>query len=644
VSAVNLSGPIAHQYDALGRRVGMNDETGTTTWAYDALGRPLSIAQPGGAVGYQYTARGQRRQMTYPGGMQIDYTYLPDGQLDLVRQGTTTLADYTYDGVGRVQQVARANGANSAYTYDQVDRLRELRTTSGSTEINRFQYQVDRLGNRAVVTETLTLSSGGPTATPTPTPPSGGSGAFQEQGGQVVMEAENASANVSRSGKSWVARTDVSGFAGSGFLRAEPDTGATIDDTTYPTTQPEARYQVTVTTPGTYHVWVRMYANDDSNNSVHTGLNGQAVASADKLTSSTFNAWTWTQSTRDNAPATLSIPAAGVYTINVWMREDGFRLDRLLLTTNSSFTPSGSGPAESPRGSGGSSAAAAGAPTAPIAAAPATPTLNPICIPEPCPAPTATPTRTPRPTATPTPAPLPQLPPPRSSGALQRTIRYAYDGLLRLTGAQESGSTTNQYSYAYDLAGNRTGVTVNGVTTTYGYDEANQVLGWTYDQVGNLLGDGVTTYTYDALHRLTETQRAGSSQFYRYMGDGLVIANDGDSPAGPWQALYDLALPLPQVVVWSEIFAVQDYVYGAEPTPLWSDGSGGVQWQLSDGLGSVRQTLTATRGTRATSFDSWGNRQQGLAFPFGFTGEVQTQMWDWSICAPGGMIHDAGRS
>jgi RHS repeat-associated protein len=39
-------------------------------------------------------------------------------------------------------------------------------------------------------------------------------------------------------------------------------------------------------------------------------------------------------------------------------------------------------------------------------------------------------------------------------------------------------------------------------------------------------------------------------------------------------------------------------------------------------LGSVRQTLTATRGTRATSFDSWGNRQQGLAFPFGFTGEV----------------------
>jgi YD repeat-containing protein len=118
-----------------------------------------------------------------------------------------------------------------------------------------------------------------------------------------------------------------------------------------------------------------------------------------------------------------------------------------------------------------------------------TPTLNPICIPEPCPRPTATPTRTPRPTATPTPVPLPQLPAPRPSGALQRTIRYAYDGLLRLRSAQESGGTTNQYSYAYDTAGNRTGVTVNGVTTTYTYDAAHQAQGWTYDNAGNLTTD-----------------------------------------------------------------------------------------------------------------------------------------------------------
>jgi YD repeat-containing protein len=183
-----------------------------------------------------------------------------------------------------------------------------------------------------------------------------------------------------------------------------------------------------------------------------------------------------------------------------------------------------------------------------------------------------------------------------------------------------------KYHYCYSTTNTPSTTPTTGratvPTTTTTYDAANQVSGWTYDAAGNLTNDGTTTYAYDALHRLTETQRAGANQSYRYTGDGLVRSNTGDSPGGPWQTLYDLAAPLPQVLVWDEFVAVQDYVYGAEPTPLWSDGSGGVQWQLSDGLGSVRQTLTATRGTLASSFDSWGNRQQGLAFPFGFTGEL----------------------
>ncbi|MCG8352692.1 MAG: LamG domain-containing protein, partial [Chloroflexales bacterium] len=64
-----------------------------------------------------------------------------------------------------------------------------------------------------------------------------------------------------------------------------------------------------------------------------------------------------------------------------------------------------------------------------------------------------------------------------------RSISYRYDGLDRLTGADESGSTTNSYTYGYDLAGNRTSVTVNGTMTTYAYNAANQVTnsGYRYD-------------------------------------------------------------------------------------------------------------------------------------------------------------------
>jgi hypothetical protein len=61
------------------------------------------------------------------------------------------------------------------------------------------------------------------------------------------------------------------------------------------------------------------------------------------------------------------------------------------------------------------------------------------------------------------------------SGTFRRTIRYAYDDLNRVTGAQESGSTANTFTYADDRTGNRT----DGGNTS---DAANQVSGWTYDR------------------------------------------------------------------------------------------------------------------------------------------------------------------
>ena len=49
----------------------------------------------------------------------------------------------------------------------------------------------------------------------------------------------------------------------------------------------------------------------------------------------------------DSVVATINVTSAGLHTINVWMREDGLVLDKLVLTTNASFTPTATGPAES---------------------------------------------------------------------------------------------------------------------------------------------------------------------------------------------------------------------------------------------------------------------------------------------------------
>ena len=75
-----------------------------------------------------------------------------------------------------------------------------------------------------------------------------------------------------------------------------------------------------------------------------------AIASADRIdTSSVWQSWLWTKNTMDSAVAVLNIGSTGTHTINIWMREDGVQVDKLLLTVSSSYAPSGLGPPESPR-------------------------------------------------------------------------------------------------------------------------------------------------------------------------------------------------------------------------------------------------------------------------------------------------------
>lgn len=160
-TATNL-GTISAAFDPLGRRVLLEDGTGTTNFTYDPLGRVTQVQAPDtGTVGYSYNALGQRTALTYPDSTTVQYAYGSDGRLQSVTQGMRELASYTYDSVGRLQTVSRANGTTTTTTYDDADRVRDLRTQVGDTDTSRFAYQVDRSGLRTVVTETVPLSPTG---------------------------------------------------------------------------------------------------------------------------------------------------------------------------------------------------------------------------------------------------------------------------------------------------------------------------------------------------------------------------------------------------------------------------------------------------------------------------------------------------
>ncbi|MCA9938267.1 MAG: hypothetical protein KC418_06475, partial [Anaerolineales bacterium] len=116
--------------------------------------------------------------------------------------------------------------------------------------------------------------------------------------------------------------------------------------TDYLTRSPELQYQVYFSTPGDYVVWGAGAAVNAGSDSLHIGINGTPALS---LTGFPWQQWGWTNQTTTGLTATLNIPAPGLYTITLWAREDGLRFDRLLLTQDTDYVPTGSGPGESPR-------------------------------------------------------------------------------------------------------------------------------------------------------------------------------------------------------------------------------------------------------------------------------------------------------
>jgi hypothetical protein len=175
---------------------------------------------------------------------------------------------------------------------------------------------------------------------------------FQQGGAPdyvVSVEAENYSArSPAPSGHAWVADASFPGYSGTGTMRAMPDSGAS-NNAGYSASSPRLDFRVNFVTAGVHRVYVRGYAPvGDNDDTVHVGLDGAEVSTSDRIGWSSVGVYEWRRATLDNVNATINIPSAGLHTINVWMREDGFVFDKLVLTIDPPTAgPSGAGPAES---------------------------------------------------------------------------------------------------------------------------------------------------------------------------------------------------------------------------------------------------------------------------------------------------------
>jgi len=168
---------------------------------------------------------------------------------------------------------------------------------------------------------------------------------FAENNGLVVMEAENATASFSGVGgladKSWQP-VNASAASGGVAMEAQPNDGGNAGDST---DGPRLDFAVDFATTGTWYLWARMNGPGGTNDSLHAGIGSPATYGDKGLGASTNGAYQWVNTAAGSA-VTVNVASAGEHTVSVWMREDGVIVDKLLLTTNSSYAPSGTGPGE----------------------------------------------------------------------------------------------------------------------------------------------------------------------------------------------------------------------------------------------------------------------------------------------------------
>ncbi len=200
-----------------------------------------------------------------------------------------------------------------------------------------------------------------PNSGPNPTPCTDKT--FEEKNGVAAIEAEDFVTQSKTDVREWfiidnngngsTPKPDPdSGHQGSAsggkYIELLPDTRVTHGDPLTPgvnfSNEPGVAavldYKVKFNSPGKYYVWVRAYSTGSEDNGIHVGIDGTWPASGKKMQwCSGKNAWTWESKQRTNEDHCgvaeqifVDVPTAGVHTISFSMREDGFEMDKFILS------------------------------------------------------------------------------------------------------------------------------------------------------------------------------------------------------------------------------------------------------------------------------------------------------------------------
>jgi hypothetical protein len=164
----------------------------------------------------------------------------------------------------------------------------------------------------------------------------------------VCIEAENFDDNILKGVSYWefvtstAVFTPADGFSGGAAMQSMPDTllgGAAGFDTGYVENAPRLDYEVNFVKTGTHYVWILAYGMDGNSDSCHAGLDGEETPLSNRM-SGWSNSYSWDNDRYERPERSqIEITTTGVHTLNIYQREDGLTVDKIVLTTNPDYRP-----------------------------------------------------------------------------------------------------------------------------------------------------------------------------------------------------------------------------------------------------------------------------------------------------------------
>jgi len=211
----------------------------------------------------------------------------------------------------------------------------------------------------------------------------------------------------------------------------------------------------------------------------------------------------------------------------------------------------------------------------------------------------------------------------RSAGdAVNGDWNFSYDDFGRLSTASCTSTICGNaaFSYAYDRFGNRWQQNLtagSGPQPQYSFDSRNHMVGFSYDSAGNLLNDGVHSYSYDAENRLIKVD-SGSTATYVYDAFGHRVQSGGEN----W--IYDLWGNRVTGVNNSGGWDVGEVYVGSSHLATYVNGT--TYFPLTDWLGTTRM-ITDMNAANAESclnlpFGDGRNCSGSAYHPIQFTGLI----------------------